>query len=278
MGKYARGRRAWGICQRSGKRVLLNELVRDGHSPELLVAPEWWEPRHPQEFPPPMDEAIALYRPSPEESLSVPDDFVADPLEPLADRFQCSSELYIEVSEGETRFVLTDPLNWVAGDTIYVYLPGGEWWAGQAATSGENSLVLTTLQAISEEAVQGACLFVTEFGSGVPIMTLAWDQASLEGAFSTGDTSADVSVTVSDGTGPFTYAYEIIGVGSENFTLNVDDPTDIVISVGMIDALGGFYDLELRATVTDSLGDVAIASLPMLIDIAPLELVVSEQA
>lgn len=40
----------WGICQRSGNRLPLSKLRRDGQT-GLLVDPRWWDPRHPQERP-----------------------------------------------------------------------------------------------------------------------------------------------------------------------------------------------------------------------------------
>lgn len=64
--KYAKGRRAWGICARSGAKALLSELVFDGRFPNMRVLKDWWEDRHPQEFLPKLEDPIALYRPSPE--------------------------------------------------------------------------------------------------------------------------------------------------------------------------------------------------------------------
>lgn len=64
---YAEGKKAWGLCQRSGKRVLLRDLVEDGRSPGLLVAPDWYDAPHPlEEEPFKGADRIALYRPSPE--------------------------------------------------------------------------------------------------------------------------------------------------------------------------------------------------------------------
>lgn len=67
--RYARGARAWGECARSGKRLLRRRMVEDGQYPGLLVAPDWREPKHPQETPPDVDDPIALYRPAPEQSV-----------------------------------------------------------------------------------------------------------------------------------------------------------------------------------------------------------------
>lgn len=70
--KYARGERAWGECGRSGKRVLRKDMVEDGQRRGLLVAQEWYEPRHPQERVKNVTDAEALYKPAPDQSK--PDD------------------------------------------------------------------------------------------------------------------------------------------------------------------------------------------------------------
>lgn len=71
MAHYARGRHAWGECQRCGFRVRYLSMVEDGDIPGLRVCRTCYEPAHPQENPPPVGpDAIALERPAPE--LSVP--------------------------------------------------------------------------------------------------------------------------------------------------------------------------------------------------------------
>lgn len=55
-----------GICMRSGKKMRLRDLVKDGFYPWLLVAPEWKEERHPQEKLKPFSDPIALKRPAPD--------------------------------------------------------------------------------------------------------------------------------------------------------------------------------------------------------------------
>ena len=71
--KYARGRNAIAECQRSGQKMRYRDLVEDGHVPGLLVHPDWWEPKHPQEIPVEIHDPIALYRPAPE--ISIEDDY-----------------------------------------------------------------------------------------------------------------------------------------------------------------------------------------------------------
>lgn len=64
--QYARGMHAWGICGRSGRKMLLRDMVFDGRYPNMRVDPAWYEARHPQETLPRVEDPIALYRPSPE--------------------------------------------------------------------------------------------------------------------------------------------------------------------------------------------------------------------
>lgn len=67
MATYARGNRAWGLCQRCGLRGLLNNLLFDQQYPNLRVHPECWDEKHPQERLLPVSDATSLWRPSPED-------------------------------------------------------------------------------------------------------------------------------------------------------------------------------------------------------------------
>jgi len=67
---YAKGKWALGECARSGRKMLLKHMIADGYYPNLIVDPEWYEPKHPQESLPSLKDPTALYRPSPERDLS----------------------------------------------------------------------------------------------------------------------------------------------------------------------------------------------------------------
>lgn len=55
----------WGICQRSGLRTQLSNLVIDGQT-GLLVHPRWYEPRHPQETPPTAKDDVTVLNQAPD--------------------------------------------------------------------------------------------------------------------------------------------------------------------------------------------------------------------
>ena len=69
---YARGSKAWGICQRCGLRALLSELVLDGYYRDLRVHAECRDDRHPQERLPVVSDPQALWKPSPEQGAIAP--------------------------------------------------------------------------------------------------------------------------------------------------------------------------------------------------------------
>ena len=66
-GAYARGTNAWGYCERSGIKMLRRLMVYDGQYPDLLVHPDWWEPKHPQEYLPDVTDPTTIYEASPDQ-------------------------------------------------------------------------------------------------------------------------------------------------------------------------------------------------------------------
>ena len=68
---YARGRHAVGECARSGRKMLLNNMVSDGYYPNLIVDPAWYDAKHPQESLPALQDPVALHRPAPEREQGV---------------------------------------------------------------------------------------------------------------------------------------------------------------------------------------------------------------
>lgn len=66
MGKFAKGKWAVGICGRSGKKMLLKDMVEDGDIKGLLVDPAWRDIAHPADKPVDLSEGIALKKPAPD--------------------------------------------------------------------------------------------------------------------------------------------------------------------------------------------------------------------
>lgn len=64
---YASGRYAWGTCDKCGLRFKYLELRSDGHWRHLRVCSECYDSRHPQERLLRVSDAVALWRPSPQE-------------------------------------------------------------------------------------------------------------------------------------------------------------------------------------------------------------------
>lgn len=72
MGRYASGKYAWGISDRSGFRYRLREMRKEWNG--LLVGPDEYEPKHPQLEPPnvsPDPQALRDPRPDSAEELVV---------------------------------------------------------------------------------------------------------------------------------------------------------------------------------------------------------------
>jgi hypothetical protein len=67
---YAKGKWALGECRRSGRKMLLRNMVADGYYPNLIVDPEWYEPKHPQESLPKVRDPVSLFRPAPDQDQS----------------------------------------------------------------------------------------------------------------------------------------------------------------------------------------------------------------
>lgn len=62
---FASDKHALGECQRCGVKMLLKFMLNDGYYPNLIVCPSCWEPRHPQESLPNVEDPVSLYRPAP---------------------------------------------------------------------------------------------------------------------------------------------------------------------------------------------------------------------
>lgn len=121
------------------------DLVEDGHVPGLLVHPDWWEPKHPQETPPDMTDPIALYRPAPE--ISVPAghgdaenlDGGTAPTAPLGSDV-CTTSAQV-MNSGDTQVVLDEPLNYTIGQWVFIALDGGGYFVSRITTTADTPAI-----------------------------------------------------------------------------------------------------------------------------------------
>jgi hypothetical protein len=63
---YAKGKLAWGLCQRCGLRYYLRELVLDGYYPNIRVCTGCYDPPQPQERLAVVSDPVALWKPAPD--------------------------------------------------------------------------------------------------------------------------------------------------------------------------------------------------------------------
>ena len=66
--RYARDHKAWGQDAKTGRRVYLRDLVRDGQT-GLPVTRESYDPKHPQERPIDVYDPETLRRPAPDQDI-----------------------------------------------------------------------------------------------------------------------------------------------------------------------------------------------------------------
>jgi hypothetical protein len=109
--------------------MMYRDLVEDGHVPGLLVHPDWWEPKHPQESPVESDDPIALYRPAPEISIEAdignPEQPTPSPTTPTTPAKGTTSTA---MSGNETQMTATEALVYTIGDWLFIELDGGGAW------------------------------------------------------------------------------------------------------------------------------------------------------
>ena len=126
---YAKGHNAVAECQRSGQKMMYRDLVEDGHIPGLLVHPDWWEPKHPQEIPVTVTDPVALYRPAPE--ISIETDYgnpEAPTPAPVAPSGSPSGTIATTMSGDEWHIVPNEAVVYTIGDWLLIELDGGITW------------------------------------------------------------------------------------------------------------------------------------------------------
>lgn len=153
-----------------------SDLVEDGHIPGLLVHPDWYEPRHPQELPVDTSDAVALWKPSPELSANEGEfDVLATwqawvisdcPAAPDITRYFPVTTLAEDAVIGALDFALEDFVNWDNEICVHIELDGGGWFVTKSAygTRGVPCPQLRTLTPILAAASAGNDVFFNAEG------------------------------------------------------------------------------------------------------------------
>jgi len=139
---YARGTYAIAECQRSGQKMRYKDLVEDGHVYGLLVHPDWWEPKHPQEVPVTVTDPIALFRPAPE--ISIPAGY-GDPenldggATPTTPTSSIRGTTAVTMAAGDTHVVITDATTFLFNQWLFIELDaGGVFFVSRITTECNN--------------------------------------------------------------------------------------------------------------------------------------------
>ena len=168
--EYAKGTHAIAECQRSGQKMKYSDLLEDGHIEGLLVHPDWWEPKHPQEIPVAVDDPVALWRPSPE--ISIPEGY-ADPENldggqtPTSSFNTALGVLSATLNPGDTSLALVDAVHlqpW--NDWVFIPQDGGgnfvsrmvEGFASNAGDTPVFFIPFTTAFPVGQLATAGAAI------------------------------------------------------------------------------------------------------------------------
>ena len=175
--EYARGHNAIAECQRSGQKMMYRDLLEDGHIEGLLVHPDWWEPKHPQEIPVEVTDPIALYRPSPEisieENYGLPENLDGGTT-PTTSFNTAQGILAVTLNPGDTSLALVNAVHlepW--NDWVFIPQDGGGNYVsrmveGFASNSGNTTVFhipFTTAFPVGQLATAGAAITL---GLGTP--------------------------------------------------------------------------------------------------------------
>jgi hypothetical protein len=141
--RYARGSRAWGMCARSNRKMLLNDMVRDPLT-DLLVDPDWAEPPLMR---PPTDitDGVALEHPAPDLDRigtqivvgAIFDISTGEPFRPLYAKYEMSPPTiqatlrYLATEDGT--FIITEDGQYIALEQ-YLVTEGGEFLVTEDGT------------------------------------------------------------------------------------------------------------------------------------------------
>lgn len=184
--RYAQGHNAIAECQRSGQKMRYRDIVHDGHIPGLLVHPDWYEERHPQELPIDTADAITLWRPAVEisvnagefDTLELFNAFVPTlcPASPQDLVFFENTTLAEDGVVGGLKYTLEDAVTWQIGFCLFIELDAGGWFVTQVDMDNPitPAFIIGGITPLTGAASAGNDVFIGAAGSGQPLLNGSW--------------------------------------------------------------------------------------------------------
>lgn len=255
--QYAKGRHALAECQRSGQKMRYRDLVEDGHVPGLLVHPDWWEPKHPQEIPPNMDDPVALWRPAPE--ISKPPGEGDDPrtgccnLDPA---YQENTTTSGAVPTGATQVGINDALRFddARGEEgfVYIQMDNNDWWCSPIVVPIQCTPTYTINLAYPFDGPSpiSAGAKVVAGSQSTYVLAAAAVPASLTEVASADSASSAIQINAVGGCPPYLYEWEWVTQPDPLITITSPTSDNSTLTIGSL--ADGTYEGELLVTITDT--------------------------
>lgn len=256
--------------------MFYRDLVEDGHISGLLVHPDWWEPKHPQEIPVRVDDPVALWRPAPE--LSKPPGEGDDPrtgccnLDPA---FTANTTTSGAVVQGQTMVGINDALRFddAQGTVgfVYIQMDNLDWWCSPIAVPIQCTPTYTIPLAYPFDGPSpisaGAKVVAGNDSNYVLAAAAVPASVSYQGGADT-QTSA-IQINAAGGCPPYLYQWEWVTQPDPLVTITSPTSASSTLTIGSL--ADGTYEGELKVTITDT------ASTPQEVEVLiPVTLVLAE--
>jgi len=275
--QYAKGRHALAECQRSGQKMRYRDLVEDGHVPGLLVHPDWWEPKHPQEIPVSVDDPVALWRPSPE--ISKPPGEGDDPrtgccnLDPSIPENTTTAGA---VPTGATQVGINDALRFddARGKEgfVYIQMDNGDWYCSPIVVPIQCTPTYTINLAYPFDGpspISAGAKVVAGNDSNF-VLAAAAVPSSLSESASADSTSSAIQINAVGGCPPYLYQWEWVTQPDPLITITSPTSDNSTLTIGSL--ADGSYQGELLVTITDtaSTPQSTTVNIPVTITLASI--------
>lgn len=255
--RYAKGRHALAECQRSGQKMRYRDLVEDGHIPGLLVHPDWWEPKHPQEIPPNMDDPVALWRPAPE--ISKPPGEGDDPrtgccnLDPS---IPANTTTAGAVPQGATSVGINDALRFDDArgrDTfVFIQMDNGDWYCSPIVVPIRctPTYTINLSYPFDGPSTISAGNKVVAGNDSNFVLAAAAVPASLNYQGGADAETAAIQINAVGGCPPYLYQWEWVTQPDPLITITSPTSGSSTLTIGSL--ADGTYQGELKVTITDT--------------------------